>query len=110
TVQGFADVADRNDDLLRSHVETYDLDLKFHLHAGSHEFVSGFGSRMIRDRLDSTSVLYFDPDHDQDHLLSAFAQDEWAFARRRVILTLGARMEDTQDTGIEWQPSGRMLW
>ena len=110
TIQGYLDVTRRDDDVLHSHLETFDLDLKHHVAAGRHDFVWGLGARMIRDRLDSTSVAHFTPDHEMSGLLSGFAQDEVALADHHVRLTFGARLEDTHSTRTEFQPTVRALW
>ncbi len=114
TLQGYTDVSDRNDDVLQSHVETYDLEFKNHVSNGRSEFVWGLGGRVVRDRLDSTAVLYFAPDHEARSMLSAFAQDEIVLDNRHVRLTLGTRVESSYDAASsarpEWQPSIRAQW
>ena len=110
TAQSYVDIADRNDEQLRSHVETYDLDLKHHFSSTRHDIVWGMDGRVVRDRLDSTSLVQFVPDHESRSLLGAFAQDEIALVGRAVRLTLGLKAEHTEIAGLEWQPTARVLW
>jgi iron complex outermembrane receptor protein len=110
TAQTYVDVTDRNDPQLRSHVETYDLDLKHHLSSERHDIVWGVDARIVRDRLDSTSIVQFVPDHELRDLLGVFAQDEIAVDGSALRLTLGVKAEHTHDAGLEWQPTARALW
>jgi len=110
TVLGYVDVSDRRDDVLKAHIETYDLEFKHHASSGSHDLVWGVEGRAIRDRLDNTAVLFFDPARELRGQVGAFAQDEMTVADRRLHLTVGARLDETHTTGLEWQPTGRVLW
>jgi len=110
TAQAFVDVADRYDAQLRSHVETYDLDLKHHVASGRHDFVWGLDGRVVHDRLDSTSIVHFVPEHEARPLWGGFAQDEVALADHAVRLTLGLKAEESEDAGFQLQPTARALW
>jgi iron complex outermembrane receptor protein len=43
-------------------------------------------------------------------LLSAFTQDEFAFLRQRLRLTVGSKFEHNDYTGFEMEPNARLLW
>ena len=114
TTQGYVDVADRNDEEQSSHVETYDLEMRHHVYSDRHDLVWGLGGRMVRDRLEATTILAFDPDRKTRRLVSAFAQDEIALAHRKVRLTLGVKLEDELEKSgtrhYDLQPTARALW
>ena len=52
----------------------------------------------------------FDPARRSDDLYSGFGQYEFAVIPERVRLTMGVKVQDNDYSGMEVQPSGRMLW
>jgi iron complex outermembrane receptor protein len=91
---------------------TFDLDAVHHLTVGSRHAVTwGAGARVspstvtrVIDTLDVTP-------HDQTaRIVSVFAQDEIAIAADRLTATVGTKLERYTYTGVEVQPSVRLLW
>jgi len=91
---------------------TFDVDAVHHLTVGSRHAVTwGAGARVspstvtrVVDTLDVTP-------HDQTAtIVSAFAQDEIAIAADRLTATIGTKLERYTYTGLEVQPSVRLLW
>ena len=76
---------------------------------GRHMLSGGGGYRYSADDTWPTSLLVFDPEDRGTHLITAFAQDEFALTPA-VMLIAGAKVEHNDYTGIEWQPTGRVRW
>lgn len=91
--------------------DTFDLDLVHRWTPGRHELVSGLGYRSSPGRFEQTSPgLLFVPAKRTETLASAFLQDTVALVPERVFATAGAKLEHNQYTGLEVQPSLRLLW
>jgi iron complex outermembrane receptor protein len=92
-------------------LDTYDIDLQQHFELGErNDFVVGAGYRFSADRLGNSTTLSFNPDHPNSKLFDAFAQDEITLVEKRLRLTLGARLEHNDYTGVEFQPDARLAW
>lgn len=71
----------------------------------------GLGARFSAgNEIEVVSGLTFSPAQRTDYLLSAFLQDEIALIPDRLSLTLGTKLLKTNFTGVEPQPSARLLW
>jgi len=69
------------------------------------------GYRFIRDELGSSSgFAVVRPARNKDELLSAFLQSDIYLLDDEFVVTLGARVEHNQYTGVEVQPSIRVRW
>lgn len=91
--------------------DTWDLDVQHHLRPGArHNVVWGFGYRTTRDRIGNSAALAFLPDRRSVDLANVFAQDEVSLLGDRLRLTLGAKLEHHDSTGLEPQPSVRLAW
>ncbi len=101
----------RTPDFFEEHRDTVDVDFQHRLPWGQrHDVVWGLGYRVTRDEVTNSRVVEFLPDHRTLDLASAFAQDEIALVPDRLRLTLGAKFEYTDWTGLETQPSVRAAW
>ncbi len=91
---------------------TYDIDLVDRFRLDGKEQISwGFGARFSHG--DDPAVvpgLTFTPAERTDRLLTAFLQDEIALIPQRLTLTAGTKLVETNFTGWQWEPSGRLLW
>jgi iron complex outermembrane receptor protein len=92
-------------------LDTFDVDV-FQRYTGfrGHELSTGVGYRFIDNSIDGTFALSVDPEQRQDHLFSAFVQDEVSLVPDQLRLTLGAKLEHNASTGFEIQPSVRTIW
>lgn len=95
---------------------TLNLDFQQRLPLSSRQkFIYGLGYRMV-DFTFQNSVpdnglwLSFPRGQRTTHLFSAFAQDEIALSKDKLSLTIGSKIEHNSFTGVEVQPSGRLLW
>lgn len=72
-------------------------------------WVLGGQYRLGQDRVDNSVNFSFLPADVNQTWTSLFAQDEITLSSR-LRLTLGARMESNDYTGIEWLPNARLAW
>ena len=90
-------------------LETYDLDFQHNLaQAGAHRIVWGLGYRLIEDDSRDAPALGFDPRAVQHDLFSGFLQDQIAFGDK-TFLTIGTKLEHTEYTGVEVEPTAVQL-
>lgn len=91
-------------------LQTYDIDFQHRLPWGERsEVVWGLGYRHTQDALDNAPALAFFPARLSQNLFSAFVQDEISL-RDDLALTLGTKLEHTDYTGLEVEPSVRAQW
>ena len=110
-LQFYYDHTDQDFSVLEERRDTVDLDFQ---HSFSlferHGLIWGLGYRFTSDHIRSTDLLAYDPEQRDDHLFSAFLQDDITLIENRLRLTLGAKFEHNDYTGFEWQPNARILW
>ena len=110
-LQFYYDHAEKDYDPSSGRVDTIDLDFQHRFNVFErHDIVWGLGYRFISDKFDNTFEIHMDPDHLNQHLLSAFVQDEIQLTPDRLTLILGSKFEHNDFTGFEVQPSLRILW
>lgn len=91
--------------------DTIDVDLQHRFALGSrHDIVWGIGYRYTRGDFSSDSLIAVDPSHKEDQLFSSFVQDDILLIENRLHLILGSKFEHNDYTGVEVQPSGRLIW
>jgi len=111
TLQVFYDRTERKALPLEQSVDTFDLDFQHRLDIGDrHDFIWGFGQRLIYDDLDNTFTTTFTPGNRLNHTTSAFVQDDITLKKDRLHLILGSKFELNSYTGFEFQPNARVLW
>ena len=97
-------------------LDTFDLDFQHESRSGERQTVIwGLGYRYIDISLQDSAVddgfiLSWDPRDRQLPLFSGFVQDQIELADKRLHVTLGAKVEHNDFTGLEVQPTGRLLW
>ncbi len=120
-LQLYYDHTEKDHDMTRSAVRIGDADFRhrFYVFPG-HEIVWGAGYRFISDEFSvqeefSDPVSAFQPldisptDSDKN-LYSAFVQDTMLLIPNNLSLTVGARLEHNDCTGLEIQPGISLLW
>ena len=96
---------------LAEDLSTYDVDFQHRFRLGErNEFVWGLGVRQVHDDINNITALAFLPAQVTRHRFSGFLQNELAVVKDRLSLTLGAKIEHNDYTGIEVQPSVRAAW
>lgn len=107
--RAYADRADRQDGLGRVRRATADLELRHHRRFAAHTVTGGLGFRQVTDRTGGDFQIRFLPDHRRTRWSSLFLQDE-ATVAEAVRLTVGIKLEHNDFTGLEPQPSARLVW
>jgi len=100
----------RDDLLYNEHRYLYDIDFQHNIESWqNHSIIWGLGFRYTEDHIVGVPTFYYSPDKRADKLFSAFIQHEWQFAEL-WRLTAGTKLEHNDYTGLEIQPSLRLLW
>ena len=111
SLQVYYDNASRSNAVLENSVHTFDVDFQ---HAFTphqrHELVWGGGYRLVKDSIEDTIIVNFNPDNTNDNTFSAFVQDKVALSADELYLTLGSKFEHNDYTGFEYQPSAKLTW
>jgi iron complex outermembrane recepter protein len=94
---------------------TFDFDAQHRFQLGErNDIIWGLGYHFTMDEFPDTFpeafYLSWVPPERQDHLYSAFVQDEIALVPGRFSVTIGSKFEHNDYTGFEIQPSVRLLW
>jgi iron complex outermembrane receptor protein len=111
-LQIFYDRTNRYDPNFTDLRNTYDIDFldRFRL-PGGQQISWGLGARWSRGYNPIVVPgLTFLPEHRTDRLLTAFLQDEIALFDKRLTFTFGTKFLETNFTGLQLQPTGRLLW
>ena len=109
TVQAYYDYNDREESYYRQTFNTIDVDLQYETLLGEKNSITmGAGYRQIKGEFDTSFQLQLEDD--TDRLYSAFLQDQLKLISDKLWLTMGVKLEHNDNTGNEWQPSGRILW
>ncbi len=91
-------------------LDTWDIDIQHRFTIGKvHDILWGGGYRFARDDVSNSAQLAFLPATRDLTLANVFAQDSIALDRN-VKLTLGAKLEHNNYTGVEWEPNARLAW
>ncbi|OAD42507.1 hypothetical protein LPB72_08480 [Hydrogenophaga crassostreae] len=108
--QAYFDRTDATERAFDARVDTTDLDWqhRFRL-TPSQELTWGAGYRQVSDEVNGSFTIGFPKNAAKSQIYSAFLQDEIQLddAWR---LTLGSKLEHNDVTGLEPQPSARLLW
>lgn len=98
---------------LTEEVRTFDVDFQYRFPLGDrHSITCGAGCRSVHDRLPSNNpfTVQFIPPEQTVNTASQFIQDEITLVEERLALTMGVKLEENAYTGLEYQPSARLLW
>src|SRR5690606_30586005 len=91
-------------------LDTFDLDFQYTIASSSrHHIIWGLGYRFTHDVVQNSPPLGFFPSTLDQHLFSAFVQDEIQL-HDALVLTVGTKLEHNDYTGTEFEPSVRMQW
>ena len=111
SLQLYYDRTDRRAPDNREIRNTVDADFLHRFKPGDrHEFVWGLGYRHTRGDFSSDTLIKLEPSRRGDDLFSGFLQDDILLVDHRLHLILGSKFEHNDYTGVEIQPSGRLVW
>jgi iron complex outermembrane receptor protein len=110
-LQIYYDRTNRTEPTFREFRDTVDVDFQ-HLFVSTarHQILWGAGARVSAGDIASVETQRFLPEDRTDRLVHGFVQDEITIAPDRLRLTFGAKIERNSYSGVEMQPSGRVLW
>ena len=111
-LQAYTDYMSRDDRSLLS-FEDRSLDLDFqHLYRlnPQHELLWGLNYRKLSSDTIFTEFHEFRPKVLDAELATFFIQDDWQVVPEALELSLGTKLEQHYYTGLEFQPSVRLLW
>ena len=95
---------------LKDDLQTLDVDFQHRLRLSqSQEFIWGAGFRYTHDATKNAPALAFFPTVLDQELYSLFAQDEIRL-RDTLFLTVGSKIEHSEYSGFEFEPSARLMW
>jgi iron complex outermembrane recepter protein len=111
-VQTYFDRSDRREPNFADFRNTVDIDFldRFRL-PGKQQLSWGLGARASTGTNPTVvSGLYFIPKTRTDALYTGFLLDEIAPVENRLLLSLGTKIIKTNYTGVQLQPTARLLW
>ena len=93
-------------------VDTLDVEFQHRFPMGTyHDITWGLGYRFYQDHFQANSdLLSMSPESKSFNIFNAFLQDEVGFFDKRLLLTLGSKIEYNDFTQFEIQPNARLLW
>ncbi len=115
TVQLYYDYFDLDNPGIEEQRDTVDFEYQRNMAPrGGHSITWGLGARYLGDRVttDGATALLLTavPEESEDQIYSLFAQDEISLLENRLKLTVGAKLEENDFTGLEIQPNLRFAW
>ncbi len=111
TVQTYFDHLKQDDGLETLSQDTFDIDLQHRFALGErNDLLWGAGYRLASLQVTPSFFATLTPESRRLQLFSAFLQDDLTLVPDRLHLTLGSKFEHNDLTGIEIQPSARLLW
>jgi len=112
-LQTYYDNVDRDRPQFGEKLDTYDVDLVYHIAPGfRQDFIFGTGFRIVPDHTNShhPGAVDFFPANRTDKLYSGFLQDTVQLVPDKLSVTLGLKLERNDYSGFEFQPTGRLLY
>ena len=113
TLQVYYDNFVRARQVLSENVRTFDVDFQYRFPLGDrHRIICGAGYRHISDECFSGDpfTLSLVPPVLSASFSNQFVQDEIALVPDHLELTLGCKLEQNYYTGLEYEPTARLLW
>lgn len=111
TLQSYYDHTERESPIFRETRDTFDVDLQYRTPLGERQMVMwGVGYRATAGDTRDSFEVQLNPNERTTQLISTFLQDEITLVPDHWFLTLGSKLEHNDFTGIEAQPSARVLW
>jgi iron complex outermembrane receptor protein len=92
------------------YAESFDVDFQHRLPLFSrHDVTWGLNYRLYNNKVAETELTTFTPLQKTNHNFSAFIRDEIMLLPDKLSLSLGTRLDHNDFTGLEIQPSGRLM-
>ncbi len=112
TLQAYYDYTSRTSFDFDEYRHTFDLDAGYRRQAGErHDLNVGFNYRVACAELPpKADILSFSGITETYQLISTYLQDDWTVVPDTLVLTAGTKFEVNSYTGLEIQPTVRLLW
>lgn len=112
TLQAFYDYTSRTSLDFDEFRHTFDFDAGYRRHLGErHDLNVGLNYRVAHADVPAKPAnLTFAAEQETYQLVSAYAQDDWLLVPETLVLTAGTKFEVNSYTGLEVQPTVRLLW
>jgi iron complex outermembrane recepter protein len=112
SLQAYHDYAKREESLFGFSTHTTDVEFQYQFRPDDKQDISwGLGYRVIRDKLSAAPIIASaKADSTKTDLWSAYFRDEVMLAKDELWLTLAARLEHNDYTGLEFQPNLRLMY
>ncbi|HMW21539.1 MAG TPA: TonB-dependent receptor [Nitrosomonas sp.] len=92
------------------YAESFDIDFQHRLPIlKSHDVTWGLNYRLYHNKVAETELTQFNPAQKTNHNFSAFIRDEVTVIPEKLSLSIGTRLDHNDFTGLEIQPSGRLM-
>jgi iron complex outermembrane receptor protein len=110
SLQVYFDDQSRHELAGNARTRTLDFDYQAHSPAGArNDLVWGAESRFTFDHIDGVPLATTLPEY-RNFLVDGFLQDELTLIPKRLIATLGSKIQQGTLAGFQVQPSVRLLW
>jgi iron complex outermembrane receptor protein len=109
-VQGFIDLAHRQEPVADLERRIIDIDTQYHRSLARHDLVAGAGYRFIDERFSGHTNISMVPAESTASVVTAFAQDDIALFGSRLVVTLGSQFQYDSASGAGIQPTARAIW
>jgi iron complex outermembrane receptor protein len=111
SLQLYYDHFEAGDVQLHYRLDTLDLEFQHRFMIDDrHQLVWGAGGRYLADEVNDSELFSFSPESRDDYLFNFFFQDHAVLVPDRLSLFLGSKFEANSYSGLEVQPSARLLW
>lgn len=111
SLQFYYDRTERSEFVIEEIRDTFDIDFQHRFHMSlKNEVLWGTRFRFTTDDIRGSNTLSVSETSREDPLFSAFVQDEITLIPDKLYFTLGSKIEHNNYTGIEVQPSARILF
>ncbi len=111
-IQAYYDATNRREPNFGDIRKTFDVDYVERTPLGNRNNLTwGAGARASHgDELAPTTGLFFTPANRTDTLYTGFLEDDITLIPDRLVFQAGSKLIKTNYTGVELEPSGRLLW
>lgn len=107
----YYDRTHRNENVFREDRDTVDLDFQHRFGLGArHDVIWGIDARLSFDDIEGSPAISFTKSNRMFHRVGGYIQDRIALIPDRLYLTLGTKVEHALFSGLQVQPSARLLW
>lgn len=97
--------------LLNWNLDVWDLDFQYSLTLSSRQKLTfGAGYQLFVTDVEDSDTYTYDPSNKKIYIVNSFFQDEITLCPDKLFLTLGSKFEYHDISGLEIQPSARILW